>query len=129
MRSADERGHHPVRVIWLHAASLARVHPWRMTSLRSRCSYCRNRVKDLEGTTMVTTALAPSPRVSSRWFARAALAAATLALVVLIAGAGTKTIALFLVVDVESALYLFGAWLFLSRCGVVRMLGTIIAID
>ncbi|MFL6241162.1 MAG: diacylglycerol/lipid kinase family protein [Actinomycetes bacterium] len=65
---------------------------------------------------------------SRRWLARAALVAALAALVVLLVGAGVKTVALLLLVVALAVLVLVGAWVFVSHRGVLRLLGAVLAI-
>ncbi|MFL6139900.1 MAG: diacylglycerol/lipid kinase family protein [Frankiaceae bacterium] len=78
---------------------------------------------------MPMSALPPrAPAAAERWLARGALAAAALALVVLVAAAGIRTIPLLLIVIAMLAVVIAGAWVFLAHRGAVRLLGAALAV-
>jgi len=64
----------------------------------------------------------------SRWLARASLAAAVAAVAVYIAGAGTHSLGLLLLVVGTFVLVAIGLWLALAHHGLIRALGVVLAI-
>src|SRR4051794_37537610 len=78
---------------------------------------------------MSTSTMPPrEPTAARRWSARAALGAFAAAVVLLLAGAGTQTLRLLLLIAAGCALVLVGVWLFASRRGVIRLLGAALAV-
>src|SRR4051794_24994100 len=78
---------------------------------------------------MSTSTMPPrEPTTARRWSARVALVAFAAAVVLLLAGAGTQTLRLLLLIAAGCALVLVGLWLFASRRGAMRLLGAALAV-
>src|SRR4051812_26804966 len=75
----------------------------------------------------MTTTTAPAD-AGQRWMARLALLLVVAAGALLVAVAGTKTLALFALVAGGVVVMLVGAWLLVAHRGVVRALGAVLLV-
>src|SRR3954453_23661284 len=80
-----------------------------------------------EGRRMSGTSTA-RPKPAQRWMARAALLAALASVVVLVASAGVRSIALLLLAAAGLVVTVVGLWLALSHRGVTRLAGVAVAV-